>query len=49
MRISFQLLKEMKELCDRHGADFLVVVIPTKEMVFADYLEKFDIEMESAL
>jgi hypothetical protein len=40
MRISFVLLKEMKELCRHNGADFLVVVIPTKEMVFSDYLEK---------
>ncbi len=40
MRITFQLLQEMKEQCRRSGADFLVVVIPTKEMVFAEELEK---------
>ncbi len=39
MRITFELLKEMKELCDQNQIQFLVVVIPTKEMVFSDYLE----------
>jgi SGNH hydrolase-like domain, acetyltransferase AlgX len=39
MRISFQLLKEMNELCQQNETSFLVVVIPTKEMVFADHLE----------
>jgi|SRR5579871_3836534 len=39
MRITFQLLKEMNEKSHQNGADFLVVVIPTKESVFSEYLE----------
>jgi len=39
MRITFELLKEMKELCDQHKIQFVVVVIPTKEQVFSEYLE----------
>ena len=39
MRITFQLLNGMNEICHQNHAQFLVVVIPTKEMVFADYLE----------
>jgi hypothetical protein len=39
MRITFELLKQMKELCQQNQIQFLVVVIPTKEMVFSDYLE----------
>lgn len=39
MRITFGLLKEMNEVCRQNGSRFIVVVIPTKEMVFADYLE----------
>lgn len=39
MRITFELLKEMHEICQRDHVQFLVVVIPTKEMVFSDYLE----------
>jgi len=39
MRITFELLKEMNELCQQNHVQFLVVVIPTKEMVFSDYLE----------
>lgn len=37
-RITVVLLKGMKEWCDRHGSRFSVVLIPTKEMVFAEYL-----------
>ena len=40
MRITFQLLKEMNDACLQNDCRFLVVVIPTKEMVFSDYLEK---------
>jgi SGNH hydrolase-like domain, acetyltransferase AlgX len=40
MRISFLLLRQMKELCRQNNTGFIVVVIPTKEMVFADYLER---------
>ena len=39
MRITFELLKQMNELCQQNQTQFLVVVIPTKEMVFSDYLE----------
>jgi len=39
MRITFDLLKQMNEICQQNHVQFLVVVIPTKEMVFSDYLE----------
>jgi hypothetical protein len=39
MRITFKLLKEMDEICHQNQAQFLVVIIPTKEAVFSDYLE----------
>jgi hypothetical protein len=39
MRITFAILKEMSEVTHRSGAEFIVAVIPTKEMVFAEYLE----------
>lgn len=39
MRITFELLKETNELCKQNNVQFVVVVIPTKEMVFSDYLE----------
>lgn len=39
MRITFDLLKRMKEICDQNHVQFVVVVIPTKEMVFSEYLE----------
>jgi hypothetical protein len=39
MRITFELLKQMKELCDQHRVQFVVLVIPTKERVFSEYLE----------
>ena len=39
MRITFRLLKEMDELSRQHHIQFVVTVIPTKEMVFAEYLE----------
>jgi hypothetical protein len=38
-RITFELLKQMNDLCRQNHAQFMVVVIPTKEMVFSDYLE----------
>jgi hypothetical protein len=37
MRITFELMKEMKRVCDDNGVRFGVVVIPTKEFVFANY------------
>ena len=39
MRITFKLLEEMNEICRQNQVRFLVAVIPTKEMVFSDYLE----------
>jgi hypothetical protein len=39
MRITFELLKEMNEICRKKNIEFVVVVIPTKDMVFAQYLE----------
>jgi lysophospholipase L1-like esterase len=39
MRITFELLKEMNQICRQNNVQFMVVVIPTKEMVYADYLE----------
>lgn len=39
MRISFKLLKEMNEICAKNHIQFVVVVLPTKEIVFSKYLE----------
>lgn len=39
MRITFHLLKEMDRLCRENGCSFAVVIIPTKETVFAEYLQ----------
>jgi hypothetical protein len=39
MRITFELLKETNEICRQNHIQFAVVVIPTKEMVFSEYLE----------
>jgi hypothetical protein len=39
MRITFELLKQMSEICRQNHIEFLVAVIPTKEMVFSEYLE----------
>jgi lysophospholipase L1-like esterase len=39
MRLTFQLLLEMNALCAQHGVQFIVAVIPTKEMVYSRYLE----------
>jgi hypothetical protein len=39
MRITFELLREMDEICRQNHIQFVVVVIPTKEMVFSKYLE----------
>ena len=40
MRITFKLLQEMNDACRQAGCRFLVLIIPTKEMVFSDYLDK---------
>lgn len=39
MRITFKLLGEMDRICRANNIAFVVAVIPTKETVFADYLE----------
>lgn len=39
MRITFKLLAEMSEISQQNQAQFIVAVIPTKEMVFAEYLQ----------
>ncbi len=39
MRITFELLKQTDEMCRKNNIQFVVVVIPTKETVFSDYLE----------
>jgi SGNH hydrolase-like domain, acetyltransferase AlgX len=39
MRLTFELLKQMKELCQKNNVQFVVVVIPAKEMVFANYFQ----------
>jgi|CXWL01.1.fsa_nt_gi hypothetical protein len=39
MRITFHLLKEMDGACRQEGCKLLVVIIPTKETVFSEYLE----------
>jgi hypothetical protein len=39
MRITFSLLSQMNDICRQDGIRFMVAVIPTKEMVFAEYLE----------
>lgn len=40
MRITFHLLEEMDKECRKQGCKFLVVIIPTKETVFAKYIER---------
>jgi hypothetical protein len=40
MRITFELIKQMNEICQQHHIRFVVVVIPIKEEVFSDYLER---------
>ena len=39
MRISFELMRQMNEICQQNHVQFMVVVIPTKETVFSEYLE----------
>jgi hypothetical protein len=39
MRITFQLIKEMNDICCAKNIQFVVAIIPTKESVFAEYLE----------
>src|SRR5262249_42292411 len=39
-RITYQLIKDMNETCKQNRIQFIVLIIPTKEMVFSDYLER---------
>ena len=39
MRITFKLMKQINDICRQKQTQFVVVVIPTKEMVFSEYLE----------
>ena len=38
MRITFELLERMNRDCEAQGCQLVVVLIPTKELVFAEYL-----------
>jgi len=49
MRITYQLLGEMNQIAREAGVRFLVAVIPTKEMVFAEYLEHDEFNPEGAV
>jgi hypothetical protein len=40
MRITFELLKKMDQTCKERDCRLLVAIIPTKETVFSEYLEK---------
>ena len=40
MRITFDLLHQMRQLARQNGIELAVAIIPTKETVFADYLLK---------
>jgi len=39
MRISLQVLLDMSLLCQQNKVPFLVVLIPTKEIIYAEYIE----------
>lgn len=39
LELSLELLNRMNKLAGRNGTRFLVVIIPTKESVFSDYIE----------
>jgi hypothetical protein len=39
MRITFDLLAKMRDACHQANSQFVVAIIPTKEMVFAEFLE----------
>jgi len=40
MRITFHLLDEMNRTCQKNGCTLTVVIIPSKETVFAEYLQR---------
>lgn len=39
LRITLELFYRMNEICSEKGIDFLILMIPTKESVFGDYIE----------
>jgi hypothetical protein len=39
MRLTFRLLQDMQSACVQSGCRFTVVIIPTKESVFAEYFD----------
>ena len=39
LRISLELINQMSELCRKRRIDFLVVLIPTKETVYSDFIK----------
>jgi hypothetical protein len=50
MRISFRLLGEMDQACEKSGCKLVVVILPTKESVFSDYIEgKSDLHLHDIL
>jgi hypothetical protein len=49
MRITFQLLADMARLCIHNGCDLIVVIIPSKETVFADYLRNAEINLKAVI
>ena len=40
MRVTFELLQQMNDICDQNKIKFVVVIIPTKNTVFAPYLQQ---------
>lgn len=39
LRLSLEIISQMNKLADREGKDFLVVIIPTKESVYSEFIE----------
>jgi hypothetical protein len=39
LRITLELINQMSELCRKKGINFLVVLIPTKETVYSDFIK----------
>jgi len=39
LRITLELFKRMNDACSEKGVDFIIVFIPTKESVYAEYIE----------
>lgn len=39
LRITLELFNQMNTVCSEKGIDFLVLMIPTKESIYAEYIE----------